>query len=76
MTTGVILMAESKCPTCGSEEFYARDPDDEYEVYEFCLDNGRPSFSSDALDAGPPEIEADTEVYCNRCAWHGKLRAL
>ena len=24
-----------KCPQCGCEKFYVKDPDDEYETYEF-----------------------------------------
>jgi hypothetical protein len=23
-----------------------------------------------------PEVQGETETYCNRCAWHDKLKAL
>ena len=58
-----------KCPTCGSVNFYAKDPDDEYEEYRFALrgDEVVPD------DADALAIIKDTEAYCERCAWHGQL---
>jgi len=58
-----------KCPTCGSVNFYAKDPDDEYEEYRFALrgDEVVPD------DADALAIIKDTEAFCERCAWHGQL---
>jgi len=69
-------MAELKCPLCGSNRFYAKDPTDPYEVYEFDLSEGRMIFSSEVDESGLPEVDQETETYCNRCAWHGKLKTL
>ena len=33
-----------KCPICGCEKFYLKDPDDEYETYEFELSDGEVAF--------------------------------
>ncbi|MGD9330732.1 MAG: hypothetical protein PVJ53_05435 [Desulfobacterales bacterium] len=63
-----------KCPTCGSLEFYAKDPDDEYEEYRFTLQGDAvvpDPTSTDAL-----EIIQQSEAFCERCAWHGRLDQL
>jgi len=63
-----------KCPTCGSLQFYAKDPDDEYEEYHFAVrgDDVVPDpGNADALKMTP-----QTEAFCERCAWHGKLDQL
>jgi predicted nucleic acid-binding Zn ribbon protein len=28
-------MTQSKCPVCNCEKFHVKNPDDEYDVYEF-----------------------------------------
>jgi len=62
-----------KCPYCNSEKFYVKDPEDEYEVYAFkCLDNVV-HFEDVVDENAAPQVTADTETYCDRCAWHGKL---
>jgi len=66
-------MAELKCPLCGSNSFYAKDPTDPYEIYEFDLSEGKMIFSSEVDESDLPEVDQETETYCNRCAWHGKL---
>lgn len=63
-----------RCPDCGCEEFYCKDPDDPYEVFEFGFEKGR-VVSMDP-DGEVPEIGPDTEIHCNMCAWHGKKRYL
>ncbi len=63
------------CPMCKSEKFYVKDPEDQYEVYEFTLKNGNPVFE----DTKPEFISSqghDYEVYCNTCVWHGKINEL
>jgi hypothetical protein len=69
-------MAESKCPLCGSNSFYTKDPADPYEIYEFELSEGKILFSSEVDESALAEVDQDTETYCNRCAWHDKLKAL
>ena len=61
-----------KCPTCGSVQFYAKDPDDAYEEYRFSLkgDEVVPE-TADALT-----IIRQSEAFCERCAWHGRLKDL
>ena len=66
-------MSDSKCPVCGCEEFYVKDPDDEYETYEFTCKDGRVCFDPDVDESDAPEMSEDVETYCNRCSWHDKL---
>ena len=61
-----------KCPVCGCLEFYVKDPDDEYETYEFELREDKVVAQSDDC----PEIKDNTESFCNKCAWHGKVKEL
>ncbi len=69
-------MGQSKCPICGCEEFYVKNPDDEYETYEFQCKDGEVCFNP-ALDCdAAPAVGDDTESYCNRCSWHDKLKSL
>ncbi|MBU0545378.1 MAG: hypothetical protein KKH97_08580 [Proteobacteria bacterium] len=65
-----------KCPVCRSHKFYVRDPDDEYEMYSFNCAEGEACFDPDSDPSKAPAINADTETFCNQCAWHGKFEAL
>ena len=65
-----------KCPFCGCQTFYVKDPEDEYEIYEFGLDSGDVVFSDGLEESECPAIENETLTYCNECAWHGKFREL
>ena len=69
-------MSESKCPICGCEEFYVKDPDDEYETYEFRCKDGEVCFNPDVDCEAAPEVGDDTETFCNRCSWHDKLKVV
>ncbi len=69
-------MSDAKCPLCGSLRFYVRDPEDEYELYEFDLERGEVVFDPETNEAELPEILEDTETYCNKCAWHDKFKTL
>jgi hypothetical protein len=69
-------MAKAQCPFCGCKSFYVKDPDDEYETYEFEMETGGPRFTSDAPEDERPELVQDTHCYCNQCAWHGPLQEL
>lgn len=60
-----------KCPICGSTKFFVRDPTDEYETYDFDIENEQPVFLAD-----PQELRPDTESFCRRCSWHGPWEEL
>ena len=62
-----------KCPMCGSLRFFIKDPDDPYETYPVEIKDGQLSFDPEADTDEFPEIQDDTETYCEKCAWHGKL---
>ncbi len=36
-----------KCPVCGSQKFFLKDPADEYETYEFELKDGQAKFAAE-----------------------------
>jgi hypothetical protein len=64
-----------KCPLCGCQEFYVKNPEDEFEIFEFSVAGGRVEFHE--TDAGSaPDVQGDTETSCNRCSWHGRLNDL
>lgn len=66
-----------ECPFCGCQSFYVKDPDDEYETHAFDVNGGEIIFSQDGPDVdSPPAVGDETESYCSRCAWHGKIKEL
>ncbi len=70
-------MSETKCPYCGSQSFYVKDPEDQYEIYEFELQGGLIQFKpTEAETSQPPEVRGETETYCGTCSWHGKFNTL
>lgn len=69
-------MPDPRCPVCGCERFYVKHPDDAFEVYEFECRDGLPVFDPHVDGDEAPEIRADTEAYCNRCAWHDRYETL
>ncbi len=60
-----------KCPTCGSQRFFVKDPEDDYDTHEFDLQEGQPMFADE-----PQEILPETETYCCRCSWHDRFKTL
>ena len=69
-------MKDDSCPRCGSDHFYVKNPDDEFDIYEFTYRDGDIQFDPD-VDAGDAiGIDDQTEIYCNKCAWHVKAGAL
>ena len=70
------MTATVKCPLCGCEKFYIKDPDDEYETYEFELQDGKVAFGPDVDTSSCPEVCHDTETYCEKCSWHGEFNEL
>ena len=65
-----------KCPLCGCVSFYIKDPDDEYETYEFAWRDGNVEFSADVDQDSCPEVCDDTEIFCDQCSWHGETQTL
>lgn len=62
-----------KCPVCGCQEFYVKDPEDEFETHGFSVASGDVRFAD---EGSAPEIQDVTETYCDRCSWHGGLGVL
>jgi len=65
-----------KCPFCGCQSFYLKDPDDEYETYEFDVDKGEVNFHPEVNGSDVPELREETRCYCNQCAWNGMFGEL
>lgn len=69
-------MAAMKCPDCGAQQFYVKDPEDQYSLYEFEFKEGRIVYTDAETGGLSVKIEEDTETFCNRCAWHDKFKSL
>jgi hypothetical protein len=65
-----------KCPLCGSLKFFVKDPDDDYETFEFELKDDGVVFTPDAAESDSPEVKNDTEIFCDKCSWHDKFQEL
>lgn len=65
-----------KCPVCGCQEFFVKDPEDEFETREFSVASGAVCFEAGGAEAPAHGIQVATETYCNKCSWHGKLGEL
>ncbi len=61
------------CPICQSKRFYLKDPEDDYEIFEFKCEKGRIQFNDEEDATQAPKLSEDPEIYCQRCAWHGKI---
>lgn len=63
-----------KCPDCGATQFYVKDPEDQFNLSEFTLSQGTVEY----LDTNDQNIEftEESEVFCDRCAWHDKFKLL
>lgn len=66
-------MAPNKCPDCGSQGFFVKDPQDQYNISEFDLRDGQVVYKNMETDAAPLEVADDTEIFCDRCAWHDRF---
>jgi hypothetical protein len=69
-------MAQMKCPVCGSQRFYVKDPEDQYNTCVFDLKNGEIELAAEESESDPLEVGEETETFCNRCAWHDKFKIL
>jgi hypothetical protein len=65
-----------KCPFCGCQSFYLKDPEDEYETYDFDVEKGTVTFKPEVDESDVPELQEETQCYCNQCAWNGKFEEL
>ena len=64
------------CPVCGSLNFFVKDPDDEYETFEFELKDATIVYRTEADKSGSPDVKPDTEIFCEKCSWHDKFQEL
>ncbi len=69
-------MADVKCPFCGSQDFFLKDPEDAYETYEFQTSGAEVTFQGQGDLSELPELTDDSETFCSSCAWHGKFQEL
>lgn len=69
-------MKQLKCPDCGTQQFYVKDPEDQYNISDFSLKNGTIEYLDDEPEAERIPVLEDTEVFCNQCAWHDKFTRL
>jgi hypothetical protein len=65
-----------ECPYCCSRNFYLKNPDDEYETYEFDFREGKVVFLEKEEAPLSLPLEKDTPIFCNRCAWRGRMEDL
>ena len=65
-----------KCPICGSLNFFVKNPDDEYETHGFELKGEDVVFNPEAAELSNPDLKTDTEIFCEKCAWHDKFQEL
>ena len=65
-----------KCPICGSLNFFVKDPEDEYETYEFKLKGEVVVFDLETAESDSAKVKSDTEVFCEKCSWHDKFQEL
>ncbi len=69
-------MKDMKCPDCGAQKFYVKDPDDQYELFEFDLKGGEIVGAENNTESTHLEVTEETETYCDSCAWHDKFKSL
>ena len=66
-------MADTRCPVCGCQRFYVKNPEDEFDICEFDCIDGRPVFDPEMDADQVPHINEDSKTFCNKCAWHGRF---
>ena len=69
-------MSPMKCPDCGARRFYVKDPEDQFNLFEFDLKEGGEVCFDEGIDHNQIEVSEETETYCDRCAWHDKFKTL
>jgi len=66
-------MPSAKCPVCGCEQFYCKNPEDEFDITAFSVVDGKALPSEPDAGAGAHDLAPDTEAHCDRCSWHAPL---
>jgi hypothetical protein len=69
-------MAKNKCPYCGSIGFFVKNPEDQYETYELHFQDGKMVLKNAEQASAAPDIIPDTEMFCQKCTWHGALKTI
>ena len=54
--------SKMKCPMCGCQKFFVKDPEDEYEVFPFDVIKGEVRFDSDVDAVEAPKVDDKTDV--------------
>ena len=62
-------MAQSKCPVCNCKQFYVKNPDDEYDIYEFECSDGEVCFDDDLDDDECPVIKCTQQQVIAGVGW-------
>lgn len=71
-----IVMLQMRGPACGSQSFYTKDPEDQYNIFEFDLKDGEIISVTEEAESNQFDIGEETETFCKRCAWHDKFKTL
>ena len=56
----VICMA---CPICKSIDFYTKNPDDDYDIFEFKYEKGLIQYEDDDAESDAPQMDENPEIY-------------
>jgi len=69
-------MKPMKCPDCGAQDFYAKDPEDQFNISEFTVQTGKIEYRGELEESELVEVVEETEIFCDRCAWHDTFKTL
>jgi DNA-directed RNA polymerase subunit RPC12/RpoP len=69
-------MERVKCPDCGAKRFFVKDLEDQFNTSTFNLENGKMEYSDEGTGANHIPVSEDTEIFCERCAWHDTFKIL
>lgn len=69
-------MLSMKCPDCGCQRFYVKDPEDQYTIFEFDLSEGEIVPVDAAAETEALPVTEETETFCEQCAWHDRFKTL
>jgi hypothetical protein len=65
-----------KCPVCGCEYFYVKNPDNPYKYYQFTCKDGEVHFDAEVNKDEVPDITDKTQTHCIQCVWQGEYEKL
>ena len=65
-----------KCPVCGCEYFYVKNPDNPHKYYQFTCKDGEVHFSAEVNEDEVPEITDEIQTHCVQCVWQGEYGKL